>query len=72
MFNYGGLLASLLTTLFVGLKLTGYIGWSWIWVLSPVWVTMIFAIFLWIFIFIVAWVSITASEKRRNRIYGSR
>lgn len=26
----------LLTVLFVGLKLTGYISWSWFWVLSPV------------------------------------
>jgi len=30
-------LPTLLTTLFVGLKLTGYIAWSWWWVLSPVW-----------------------------------
>ncbi len=26
-----------LTILFVGLKLTGYIEWSWWWVLSPMW-----------------------------------
>lgn len=26
---------SLLTLLFIGLKLTGHIGWSWLWVLSP-------------------------------------
>ena len=30
----------LLTLLFIGLKLTGYITWSWIWVLSPLWVPM--------------------------------
>lgn len=29
----------LLTILFVGLKLTGYITWSWWWVLSPLWIT---------------------------------
>ena len=28
----------LLTLLFIGLKLTGYITWSWIWILSPLWV----------------------------------
>lgn len=28
---------SLLTVLFIGLKLTGYIAWSWLWVLSPLW-----------------------------------
>jgi len=27
----------LLTVLFVGLKLTGAIAWSWWWVLSPLW-----------------------------------
>lgn len=26
-----------LTGAFVALKLTGYIPWSWLWVLSPVW-----------------------------------
>lgn len=31
-------LAILLTVLFVGLKLTGYITWPWIWVLSPIWI----------------------------------
>lgn len=31
--------ASLLTILFIGLKLTGYIDWSWWWVLSPLWIT---------------------------------
>lgn len=28
----------LLTILFIGLKLTGFISWSWLWVLSPVWI----------------------------------
>jgi hypothetical protein len=28
----------LLAVLFVGLKLTGYITWSWWWVLSPLWI----------------------------------
>lgn len=36
----------LLTILFVGLKLTGYIDWSWFWVFSPV-------IFGWSFILLV-------------------
>jgi len=30
---------SLLTVLFIGLKLTGHIDWSWWWVLSPIWIT---------------------------------
>jgi hypothetical protein len=32
--GFGGLL----TILFIGLKLTGVIDWSWWWVLSPIWI----------------------------------
>ncbi len=32
--GFGGLL----TVLFIGLKLTHYIDWSWWWVLSPLWI----------------------------------
>lgn len=31
--------AGLLTILFIGLKLTGHITWSWVWVLSPLWIS---------------------------------
>lgn len=31
--GFGGLL----TLLFIALKLMGYITWSWVWVLSPIW-----------------------------------
>lgn len=34
-------LAILLTVLFVGLKLTGYINWAWIWVVSPILIDML-------------------------------
>jgi hypothetical protein len=30
--------AGLLTILFIALKLLGHIGWSWWWVLSPIWI----------------------------------
>ncbi len=30
--------AGLLTILFIGLKLTDHIAWSWVWVLSPLWI----------------------------------
>jgi fatty acid desaturase len=29
--------AGLLAILFIALKLTGFITWSWLWVLSPLW-----------------------------------
>ena len=31
----------LLTVLFVGLKLTNFIAWSWWWVLAPTWVPLL-------------------------------
>lgn len=34
-------LCGLLTILFIGLKLAGYIGWSWLWVLSPLWIPVV-------------------------------
>ena len=45
----------LLTILFVGLKLTGFIDWSWWWVLSPMlmWAGLLLA-FLLVFAVIVA------------------
>ena len=30
----------LLAILFIGLKLTNYIAWSWWWVLAPLWIPM--------------------------------
>jgi hypothetical protein len=49
--NISGLLGTLLTVLFVGLKLCNVITWSWVWVLSPLWIgwalgIIIFAIIL--------------------------
>lgn len=52
--NSGGVgLGGLLTVLFVGLKLTGYITWSWWWVLSPIWIPLSFLIVFIIITFIV-------------------
>ena len=34
---------TLLTLLFIGLKLTNYIDWSWLWVLSPLWLPIVLA-----------------------------
>ena len=31
----------LLTVLFIGLKLTHYISWSWWWVLAPMWIPVV-------------------------------
>ena len=36
--------AGLLTIVFIVLKLTGYITWSWLWVLSPLWISFLVAL----------------------------
>ncbi|MEV2239473.1 hypothetical protein [Micromonospora sp. NPDC049891] len=44
--NSGGVgFVGLLTIVFITLKLTGFIDWSWLWVLSPVWITTGVALF---------------------------
>ena len=46
-------LLGILGLIFITLKLTGYITWSWLWVLSPFWIPLAIAavIFLIVFIF---------------------
>lgn len=56
--NSGGIgFTGLLTIVFITLKLTGFIDWSWWWVLSPVWIVasvvimvivLFFAIKIWV------------------------
>lgn len=36
----------LLCVLFIGLKLTGHVRWSWWWVLSPVWCPVLLVLLL--------------------------
>ena len=38
--------AGMLAILFIGLKLTNYITWSWLWVLSPLWIPLALVIIL--------------------------
>lgn len=43
----------LLTVAFIVLKLTGYIGWSWWWVVSPIWISLAVALLAIICVFAV-------------------
>ena len=36
----------LLAILFIALKLTGVITWSWLWVLAPIWITFVIVVFI--------------------------
>lgn len=38
--------ASVLTLIFITLKLLGKITWSWVWVLSPLWIALLLMIIL--------------------------
>ena len=33
-----------LALLFIALKLTGYVTWSWVWVLSPIWAPLLIVV----------------------------
>jgi hypothetical protein len=59
----------LLTILFIGLKLTGYIAWSWWWVLSPIWISFAFVILLILVTFGIALNSVSKADKKiKNRV----
>ena len=40
-YTVNGFIIGLLTVLFIGLKLTNFIDWSWWWVLSPLWIGLV-------------------------------
>ena len=56
----------LLTIVFITLKLCGVINWSWWWVLSPVWITIV-AIVLFIALAAAVFYIVAQSEKGRRR-----
>lgn len=47
-------LGTVLTLIFVILKLTDHIDWSWWWVLSPIWIGILIVIFISIFCIVMA------------------
>lgn len=70
--NSGGIgFVGALTILFIGLKLTGHIGWSWWWVLSPVWVSALTFVGILAIVFGAEVIWRTA-EKRNRRSHGFR
>ena len=44
---------SVLTLIFIVLKLVGVINWSWWWVLSPIWISLIFALVILIIVAVI-------------------
>lgn len=61
----------LLTILFIGLKLTGYIDWSWWWVTAPLWGPLAIGAVISLLIFIAAAViSFRDARRIRSRNFG--
>lgn len=63
----------LLTILFIALKLMHYIDWSWLWVLSPLWVPASFVVLVFLIIILGAFLISTISfvwHWLYNKIYG--
>lgn len=59
----------LLAILFIGLKLGGVIAWSWLWVLSPLWIPILIAMFLWVMLLVlcIAGEDVTGGKKKPRR-----
>jgi len=56
--------AQLLTVLFIGLKLTDHIDWSWLWVLSPLWLPAVVVISILLIMFLFMLIVAAASSSR--------
>ena len=53
----------LLTIVFITLKLTGYIDWSWVWVTSPIWITFLLVLIIFAVILVIE----LKSERKYKR-----
>lgn len=54
-------LDGVLLVVFIVLKLTGVIAWSWLWVLSPLWIGLLVSLLYY------AWISFQTWRIRRHR-----
>jgi hypothetical protein len=65
--NRGEGLMILLTIVFTALKLTGVIAWSWLWVLSPLWILELIGVTIWAMtLLLIAVVAILERIQARN------
>ena len=63
--NSAGGFSSLLLLLFIALKLTGHITWSWWWVLSPIWIPIAVTVLLFSIWVLVVYIK-KKKEKKKN------
>lgn len=66
--NNGGIgIVGMLGIVFVVLKLTGVIDWSWWWVAAPFWGGFVLFVFLFIVIFMYYWIEDQRYKPKRKR-----
>ena len=60
----------MLTIVFIVLKLTGYIDWSWWWVLSPIWITalIVIGILILVGVGVLGWLGIKTYRENKRQI----
>ena len=56
----------ILGLIFITLKLTGYITWSWLWVLSPFWIPLAIALFIFLLVAVGALIAGGLSVRKRK------
>ena len=59
-----------LTVLFIGLKLGKIIDWSWWWVLSPLWISLVFFLIILVLIYGGVWLLDYIQIKRMDEFAG--
>ena len=59
--------SSLLLLLFIALKLTGHITWSWWWVLSPIWIPIAVTVLLFSIWVLVVYIKKKKEEKKNEK-----
>lgn len=60
-------LTTILTIIFVILKLCGVLSWSWWWVLSPLWGSLAIFIIVSVLVWLFCCIAATIKEKRENK-----
>jgi len=60
----------LLFLVFLTLKLTGVIAWSWIWVTAPLWVGLVVALVLYAIAGLIVSTTATSAAKAMSKTFG--
>lgn len=66
---------TLLFLLFLGLKLTNYINWAWIWIISPLWIPVVIILIIFIVLILGSVISLLinrSKNKKLNNMYGQK